>query len=175
MSTDAQPRPAVASPVLLVVAGGTVSRAAIIRAARFAAGGPVIVIGVSRLSPAASRRPGPSGCPAPAGEAPAGEATAGEPERVRRAVAQAMTALENTGVMAHGHIAVNGSPARAVTRVARARGARVVVLGQRGALAAELRRRMYGSGVTVLCASGPASDGASGPASGPAGRGRPRS
>jgi len=69
--------------------------------------------------------------------------------------------------MAMGHI-VTGSPARAVARVARARGARVVILDQpppggqpvgpsasrTGAgcagLMVELRRRMYGSGIVVL-------------------------
>jgi hypothetical protein len=128
----------VSSPVLLVLTGGTVSQAAICRTAELAAGAPVTVIG-----------------------------TAGtEPEQVRRAVALAMSALEDTGVVALGHVAVTGSPGRAVARVARARGARVVVLdrgpagparpgspgsaGRPGGLAAELRRRMYGSGVTVV-------------------------
>jgi hypothetical protein len=138
MSTDAQPCPAVTGPVLLVVGAGAVSRAAVIRAARLAASASVTVIGV-------------------------GAGT--EQEKVRQAVAQAMTALENTGVMAHGHIAVTGSPARAVTRMARARGARVVVLGERCPLAAELRRRMYGSGVIVLSAAGPAADHAGRPPS----------
>lgn len=109
--------------MLLVVDGGTVSQEAISRTAELAAGSPVTVIGV-----------GP-----------------GEP--VRRAVALAMSVLENTGVMAHGHIAVTGSPARTVARVARARGARAVVLDQRGGLAAELRRRVYGSGILVFCAT----------------------
>jgi hypothetical protein len=116
-------------PVLLVVAG-TVSRLAIARTARLAAGAPVIVVGV-------------------AGETPE------EIEEARRAVALAMTALGNTGVMAHAHIAASGSPARAIARVARARGARFVVLDQRGGLAAELRRRMYGSGITLLSVTEP--------------------
>lgn len=80
-----------------------------------------------------------------------------ESEQVRRAVALAMSVLENTGVMALGHIAVTGSPARTVARVARARGARVVVLDYQGqasgGLAAELRRRMYGSGIVVVSAA----------------------
>lgn len=125
----------VTSAVLLVVGAGTVSRAAIIRAAELARGGPVTVIGVRTRPP-------------------------GDAEQVRRAVALAMTALENTGVMAHGHIAVTGSPARAVARIARARGARLVVLDKRGAaeavaFGAELRRRMYGSGIVVLSATEP--------------------
>jgi hypothetical protein len=121
--------------VLLVLTGGTVSQAAICRTAELAAGAPVTVIG-----------------------------TAGtESEQVRRAVALAMSALGDTGVVALGHVAVTGSPGRAVARVARARGARVVVLdrgsagparpgsaGRPGGLAAELRRRMHGSGVTVI-------------------------
>jgi hypothetical protein len=137
--TAPTPRPsAEASLVLLVLTGGMVSQAAICRTAELAAGAPVTVMG-----------------------------TAGtEPERVRRAVAQAMSALEDTGVVALGHVAVTGSPGRAVARVARARGARVVVLdrgpagpdppgspggtGRPGDLAAELRRRMYGSGVVVV-------------------------
>jgi hypothetical protein len=173
--------------VVLVVSGGTVSQAAITRAARLAAGTPVTVIGVGsgflagtdRAVSAASAASGRLGSPACPAHSPNAAET--EPEKVRRAVAQAMTALENTGVMAHGHIAVTGSPARAVARVVRARGARVVVLDERGpadparhpgapprltagnpgrpgpgALAAELRRRMYGSGVIVLSATDPA-------------------
>jgi hypothetical protein len=98
-----------------------------------------------------------------------------EPEQVRRTVALAMSVLETTGVMATGHVAVSGPPARAIARVARACGARVVILDQPGpsasihparpgvsrpgagrggagtaGLMAELRRRMYGSGIVVL-------------------------
>jgi hypothetical protein len=129
---------AVSSPVLLVLTGGTVSQAAICRTAELAGGAPVTVIGMAGT----------------------------EPEQVRRAVALAMSALEDTGIAALGHVAVTGSPGRAVARVARARGARVVVLdrgptgpahpgspgsaGRPGGLAAELRRRMYGSGVIVV-------------------------
>jgi hypothetical protein len=129
VSAAAQHAPAVSSPVLLVVAGGTVSQAAVSRTAQLSAGTPVTVIGVG-----------------------SGLASA-ESEQVRRAVALAMSVLENTGVMALGHIAVTGSPARTVARVARARGARVVVLDQPGGLAAELRRRMYGSGIVVVSAT----------------------
>ena len=91
---------AVCSPVLLVVTGGTVSQAAICRTAELAAGALVTVIGMADT----------------------------EPEQVRRAVALAMSALEDTGVAALGHVTVTGSPGSAVARVARARGARVVVL-----------------------------------------------
>ena len=136
--------------VLLVVAGAAVSQAAIARTAELAAGAPVTVIGLStsetsRTHAAAPWHPHPT---------PAGT----EPELVRRTVALAMSALEDTGVMAMGHI-VTGPPARAVARVARARGARVVILDQSGpasggagtgGLMAELRRRMYGSGISVL-------------------------
>jgi hypothetical protein len=129
----AQNAPARSSPVLLVLAAGTVSQAAIARSAELAAGSPVTVIGV-------------------ASSPPPGEST----EQLRRAVALAMSVLENTGVMALGHIAVTGSPARTVARVARARGARVLVLDHQaqasGGLAAELRRRVYGSGIVVVCA-----------------------
>jgi hypothetical protein len=96
---------------------------------------------------------------------------------VRRTVALAMSVLETTGVIVTGHVAVSGPPARSVARVARACGARVVILDQpatsasaqpacpgasgTGAggtgpalvgagLMAELRRRMYGSGIVVL-------------------------
>jgi hypothetical protein len=99
---------------------------------------------------------------------------------VRRTVALAMSVLEHTGVAATGHVAVTSAPARAVARMARACGARVVILdqprpssagrpglpavsgpgadrasaGRSGAgpvgLMPELRRRMYGSGIVVL-------------------------
>jgi hypothetical protein len=93
------------------------------------------------------------------------------PEQVRRTVALAMSALDDAGVAALGHIAVTGSPARAVVRMARSRGARVVVLDETGpsagargpgsgadsgggaddgCLAAQLRRRMFGSGIVVV-------------------------
>jgi hypothetical protein len=122
----------------LVLAGGTVSQAVISRTAELAAGEPVTVIGTSAGQPGAAAGP--------------------EYEQVRRAVARAMSALEDSGVAALGHVAVTGSPSRTVARVARARGARVVVLdrgsatsgGPGGGLAAELRRRMYGSGITVV-------------------------
>jgi len=120
------------SAVLLVVAGGTVSRAAITRTARLAAGAQVTVVGVT-------------------------QGLCSETEQVRQTVAVAITALENTGVMAHAHIAASGSPARAIARLARTRGARIVVLDQRGEMVAELRRRIYGSGITVLSAAEPAS------------------
>jgi hypothetical protein len=226
-----RPAPGLTGPVLLVVAGGTVSQAAIARTAELAAGAPVTVVGVgsteiSRTDSASSRplhpthqagearhrvapRPtpptgsaGPSPRPALAGgsgtpsprpalagasstpspRARVAEGSGGssaragtEPEQVRRIVALAMSALENTGVMATGHVAVTDSPARAVARMARACGARVVILdrpgpaasGQPGRLGvsstgagggsartaglmAELRRRMYGSGIVVL-------------------------
>ena len=140
------------SPVLLVVAGGTVSQAAVTRTAELAAGTPVTVIGVGS-GQRTSRMDG--GQPAyPAGRPGSPQA---DPENLRRAVALAMSALEDTGVNALGHIAVTGSPARAVVRVARARGARVVVLDHQdqasAGLAAELRRRMYGSGIVVVSAA----------------------
>jgi hypothetical protein len=172
--------PAVTSHVLLVVAGGSVSQAAIARAAQLAAGAPVTVIGVdtvllSRTKPPASPPPPRSTAPLAATERGSARGGAAEPEQARRAVALAMSALENTGVMALGHIAVTGSPVRAIVRVARARGARVVVLDERGVpeagrggssaagagrpgrddvggLAAELRRRMYGMGIVVVAA-----------------------
>lgn len=209
----------VGGPVLLVVAGGAVSHAAIARTAELAAGAPVTVVGVgtaesSRTSavsapsrpqshnagPDGQRVPSPrpaqgagplpspwagfagrTGKPSPQGGSPGGSggssphgdiAAGSEPEQVRRTVALAMSVLEATGVMATGHVAVTGAPARAVARVARACGARVVILDQTGpgsgtpparagarpsragtgtgGLMAELRRRMYGSGVVVL-------------------------
>jgi hypothetical protein len=139
-------------PVLLVVTGGAVSQAAIARTAELAAGVPVTVVGLSateipRTHAASVWHPHLT------------QSAAGpEPEQVRRTVALAMSVLEDTGVVAMGHI-VTGPPARAVARVARARGARVVILDQSGpttggqpagGLMTELRRRMYGSGIVVL-------------------------
>ena len=201
-----QPTPGITGPVLLVVAGGAVSQAAIARTAELAAGAPVTVVGVgsneiSRTDSASSRPlhpthqagearhrvPSPQPTPARRAAGPSlppafveDSATppprAGiEPEQVRRTVALAMSVLESTGVMATGHVAVTDSPARAVARMARACGARVVILDQPGptasaqfarpgvtrtgtarggagtaGLMAELRRRMYGSGIVVL-------------------------
>ena len=177
-----QPAPGITGPVLLVVAGGAVSQAAIARTAELAAGAPVTIVGIdaseisrteassqwlaapARPAVGARRAGGSPGCSPRVGA---------EPEQVRRTVALAMSVLEDTGVMAMGHI-VTGPPARAVARMARACGTRVVILDQprpsgggqfampgssitaegRGAgtvrLMAELRRRMYGSGIIVL-------------------------
>jgi hypothetical protein len=186
------PRPGSAGPVLLVVAGGAVSQAAIARTAELAAGAPVTVVGLStseisrthaaslwhpHLIHSAGEAPLPGGPSGQAGSQGAGAPQAGslspragpEPEQVRRTVALAMSVLEDAGVVAMGHI-VTGPPGRAVARVARARGARVVILDQSGpasggqpagpgagragaetgGLMAELRRRMYGSGIVVL-------------------------
>jgi hypothetical protein len=174
--------PGSTGPVLLVVAGGAVSQAAIARTAELAAGAPVTVVGLSTSEtsrthaaspwhPHLAHSAGEARCPGgSAGPAPGSGA---KPEQVRRTVALAMSVLEDTGVMAMGHI-VTGPPARAVARMARARGARVVILDQSGpasggqppgpgpgfgagragpgtaGLMAELRRRMYGSGIVVL-------------------------
>jgi Universal stress protein family len=161
----------VGNPVLLVVAGSVVSHAAIARAAQLAAGTPVTVVGVgrndlSRTELGCTSRPAANPCwgvPSPPssparGSEPETHRTDEEPEQVRRAVALAMSALENTGVVGKVRI-VTGSPARAVARVARSSGARVVILGQPGTalrhrpadgFVTELRRRMHGSGVVVL-------------------------
>jgi hypothetical protein len=192
-------RPAAAGPVLLVVAGGAVSQAALTRTAELAAGAPVTVVGVETTEAArtnaASPRPahpthpsglssranlpGTAGQPSPRVSAAGGSGSSSTradtaPEQVRRTVALAMSVLENSGVVATGHI-VTGSPARAVARVARARGARVVILDQpglpsaaqppgsppsypdaggAGGMMAELRRRMYGTGVVVVAETG---------------------
>ena len=140
MSAAPQHVPAAASAAtsraLLVVADCAVSQAAIYRTVELAGGSAVTVVGIGA-------------------EHMSGTA---EPEQLRRSVALAMSVLENAGVVALGHIAVTGSPARTLARVARARGARVVVLDQLGlsaggGLAAELRRRMYGSGIVVVSAN----------------------
>jgi hypothetical protein len=132
------------STVLLVVTGGAVSQAAIARTAELAAGAPVTVVGLSASETSRTH--------AASRWHPHADHSGSEPEKVRRTVALAMSVLEDTGVMALGHI-VTGPPARAVARVARARGARVVILDPgagTGGLMAELRRRMYGSGIVVL-------------------------
>jgi hypothetical protein len=209
--TGVTPRPAlgITGPVLLVVAGGAVSQAAIARTAELAAGAPVTVVGVcpteiSRTDPASSRplnsalpagqarqRISPSRHGSPSRHAPSGGSggpsfrASAEPEQVRRTVALAMSILEDGGVMATGHVVVTaGSPARAVARLARACGARVVILDQSGpsvggqsvhndvgrsvggqggtarggagtaGLMAELRRRIHGSGIVVLAETG---------------------
>jgi hypothetical protein len=141
------PAPGTTCPVLLVVAGGTVSQAVIARTAELAAGAPVTVVGIERseISRTDAASPWPAHLTSPAGGAR-------QAEQVRRTVALAMSVLEDTGVMATGHI-VAGSPARAVARMARACGARVVILDQAD-LMAELRRRVYGSGIIVLAETG---------------------
>jgi hypothetical protein len=181
------PAPGAGGPVLLVVAGGAVSQAAIARTAELAAGAPVTVVGVgtsgvsrtesgftrplhptrpageasqrvatSRAGlPAASVGPSPragtaggsvgsspragtaggsrrssSRSSAAGGSAGSSPRASTEPEQVRRTVALAMSVLEHTGVVATGHVAVTNAPARAVARMARACGARVVILDQ---------------------------------------------
>jgi hypothetical protein len=161
-ATAPRPAPGAAGPVLLVLAGGAVSHAGISRTAELAAGAPVTVLGVGSTAHHVSPTP----------------------EQVRRTVALAMSILEDTGVMATGHVAVTGSPARAVARLARACGARAVILDQSGpsgggqsvhsdvggsaagqgssgrggagtvGLMAELRRRIHGSGIVVLAETG---------------------
>jgi len=149
-SAGTTPRPGGAGPVLLVVAGAAVSPAAIARTAELAGGAPVTVIGLSTSETSRTHAASPWH--------PHLNHSGTEPELVRRTVALAMSVLEDTGVVAMGHI-VTGPPARAVARVARARGARVVILDQprpssggqpAAGLMAELRRRMYGSGIVVL-------------------------
>lgn len=130
MSTPAHHAAAVCSLVLLVVASDRVSQTAITCAAGLAVGGPVTVIGV-----------GPGG------------ARQTSTEDVRRAVAMAMSVLEDTGVHALGHVAVSGPPARAVARMARARGVRAIVLDQADGLTSDLRRRVHGSGIVVVSAT----------------------
>jgi hypothetical protein len=174
-SAGMTPHPGGTGPVLLVVAGGAVSQAAIARTAGLAAGVPVTVIGLStgelsRTHAASLSLPHLNHSAGEAGLQGVSLRQVGfEPEQVRRTVALVMSVLEDTGVAATGHI-VTGPPARAVARVARARGARVVILDQSGpasggqpagpgagragpgtgGLMAELRRRMYGSGIVVL-------------------------
>jgi len=106
-----------------------------------------------------SRRRGLPGGDLPKAELAAGApvtviGTGAESEQPRRAVALAMSALQDAGVAAFGQVSVTASPGRSGARLARARGARVVVLDRcrvpDPAFAAELRRRMYGSGITVL-------------------------
>jgi hypothetical protein len=144
-----------AGPVLLVVAGCAVSQAAIARTAGLAAGAPVTVVGLSTAE--ISRTNPASPCHQHSTQSAGETRPETTPEQVRRTVALAMSVLENTGVMAMGHI-VTGPPARAVARMARARGVRLVILDQSGPtlqsgptqLMAELKRRMYGSGIVVL-------------------------
>jgi hypothetical protein len=144
-------------PVLLVVAGAAVSHAAIARTAELAAGAPVTVVGVGTTD--TSRTDPGSAPPLPPADQPrVPRQRVPSPEEVRRTVALAMSVLEDTGIAVTGQI-VTGAPARAVARVARASGARAVILDQPAApaghqpavgLMAELRRRMYGTGVVVL-------------------------
>jgi len=141
------PAPGITGPVLLVVAGGAVSQAAIARTAELAAGAPVTVVGIEACE--ISRTDAASYWPAHPTRSAGSAVAARQPEQVRRTVALAMSVLEDAGIMAEGNI-VTGSPARAVARMARAGGARAVILDQAGGLMAELRRRMYGSGIVVL-------------------------
>jgi hypothetical protein len=162
MSAAPQHAPA-ASTVLLVIAGPAVSHAAIARTAELAAGSVVTVIGVGSEHPPGAARPDqPARTPPVSGRAAGRDAPAvppgAVPEQVRRTVALAISVLDDAGVTALGRIALTGSPARAIARAARARGVRVVVLDEAGplagpadsGLAAELRRRMYGSGIVVM-------------------------
>jgi hypothetical protein len=169
VSTPTHHAAAVCSQVLLVVASDRVSQTAITCAAGLAVGGPVTVIGVGPWSgqagaevdesphagmPGGTWRSGSHpGRVAPRGRPAAGGARQTSTEDVRRAVAMAMSVLEDTGVQALGHVAVSGPPARAVARMARARGVRAIVLDQADGLTSDLRRRVHGSGIVVVSAT----------------------
>jgi len=123
--------------VLLVLTGNVASRPAVHRAAQLAAGQPVVVLALARGGPAGGQ-PG---------------------EDLRRAVAETMSVLSALGVTVFGHVAATRSAGRTVARAARARSAGAVVLdlaapGGAGSasLAAEIRRRMHGSGLIVASA-----------------------
>ena len=106
------PAPRTTGPVLLVVAGGAVSQAAIARTAELAAGAPVTVVGVgtteiSRTEAASS--PPLNSTPAAGKTRPQGPSTLTcEPEQVRRTVALAMSVLESTGIVAVGQRCASG-------------------------------------------------------------------
>jgi hypothetical protein len=163
-SRPAIPPDEVRSCVLLVLTGATVSKSAIWRAAGLAAGRPIVVVAIAAAGgmSAAPVQPAPVQPapvqPAPAQPAPVPTRAAGE--QVRRTVAEAMSAVEALGATALGYIALTRSPGRTLVRLARTRGARAVVLdgcpaagSGGGDLAAELRRRVHGSGLIVEAAA----------------------
>jgi hypothetical protein len=131
------------SAVLLVTAEATFSPATIRRAAELAADGPVTVMVIAKMYGSGLGLPHPGLLP-----------TSAERESYRRAVADAMAALEKLGTPAYGHISVTRAAARSVARIAKAREVGALVVEARpvhparrlveGDLGNELRRRLRG-------------------------------
>ena len=127
---DAQP--AVRCEVLLASDGGRgFSDRAIAEAAALAASGPVAVLTVAKIYGSAYGMPNPGLLP-----------TRGEVEDRHRWVNDAIGALERGGVSADGQVAATRRAARLIARVARLRGARVVVMDETAATG--WRRRIEG-------------------------------
>jgi len=112
---DAQPTDPVA--VLIASTGEPVPQAAVDRAVALAGGQPVAVVSLARIYGSALGLPNP-------GLLPTQRELGDQRDRVGRALA----ALERAGLAASGQVAATRRPGRTIAKVARARGARYVIL-----------------------------------------------
>ena len=144
---DAQPTDPVA--VLIATTGEPVPHAAVDRAVALAGGQPVAVVSLARIYGSALGLPNP-------GLLPTQRELGDQRDRVGRALA----ALERAGLAASGQVAATRRPGRTIAKVARARGARYVILvapGQarwrrvvEGNLVREISRRLAPTVAAVI-------------------------
>ncbi|MDX6389947.1 MAG: hypothetical protein QOJ73_1010 [Streptosporangiaceae bacterium] len=103
--------------VLIASAGEPIPPAAVSRAVALSGGQPVAVVSIARIYGYAMGLPNPGLLP-----------TQKELGAQREGVARAIAAIERTGAAGAGQVAATRRPGRTIARVARARGARHVVL-----------------------------------------------
>lgn len=147
------PQPTSRAVVLLASSGAPFSTSAIRRARELAAGEPVAVLTILKIYGSAFGLPNPGLLP-----------TRREREEQLTNVRQAISQLERQGCDADGQVAATRSAARTITKVARTRQVRYVVMDQRtesglrklaeGSVTGTLRRRLGGRAVLELVKSG---------------------
>ncbi len=110
-------RPADPAAVLIASTGEPIPQAAVVRAVALSGGQPVAVVSLARIYGPARGLPNPGLLP-----------TQRELSDQRDRVGRALAALERAGLTASGRVAATRRPGRTIARVARARGARYVIL-----------------------------------------------
>lgn len=110
-------QPTTPAGVVLASVDGAFSPAAIRTAARAAGSEPVAVVVIARIHGYSLGLPNPGLLP-----------TRKEQEAARNAVSDALRLLRREGARGDGQVATTRSPAKSIARVARARGARHVVV-----------------------------------------------